>query len=297
MCRNFVWSGKHDQKNMAPIAWDQLCCPEEEGGLGILQVRTWNKAACAKLLWKVAANVKCLWTQWVKAAYLHDESIWEVAPKNDQPWVWKKILKLRSLVRPHVSCQVGDGRQTSLFYDKWLLLKPLCEYMLNDVKNWGRNLKVSSWWNLEAGWTIPNSFKRRYPMLAENIQRKQLSDNEDRFIWQPKNSDLFSVESFYELLRCKKPKVNWYRLIWNCRIPPKVSFICWLLMHKRLKTRHFLTARGVHISTECVFCNFTHETCEHLFFQCGYCKQVWKELLASIGICRNPQHGAQNCHG
>lgn len=216
--------------------------------------------------------------------------MWEASAKDDQPWAWKKILKIRNSLRPHISCQVGDGRQvSSLFYDKWLLGKPLCDYMLNDTKIWGRNLKARAWWNSESGWAVPNSFKRKYPMLADEIQRQQLREVEDRYIWQPNNSGMFSVASFYELLRHRKPKVDWYRLIWKSKIPPKVSFICWLLMHKMLKTRQFLSARGVNISTECVFCICTNETCEHLFWQCEYSNKVWKELLESSGIHRNPQ--------
>lgn len=45
MCRSFLWCGSVEKKPMALVAWDRICVPKSEGGLGVKQVRVWNRAA------------------------------------------------------------------------------------------------------------------------------------------------------------------------------------------------------------------------------------------------------------
>lgn len=40
ICRNFLWCGNVDTKPMALIAWEKICVPKSEGGLGIKQITT-----------------------------------------------------------------------------------------------------------------------------------------------------------------------------------------------------------------------------------------------------------------
>lgn len=35
LCRNFLWSGHRDQKAIPLVAWDRICLPRNEGGLGV----------------------------------------------------------------------------------------------------------------------------------------------------------------------------------------------------------------------------------------------------------------------
>lgn len=109
MCRSFIWNGKLDQRSIFPVSWEQVCCPKEEGGLNVVQIRTWNRAACAKLLWKMASKDNGLWQTWANGAYLQGNSIWQVKAKDDQSWAWKKVLKLRGVIRQYIFCNVGDG--------------------------------------------------------------------------------------------------------------------------------------------------------------------------------------------
>lgn len=56
----YLWSGSSSYSNKAMVAWERVCLPRKEGGLGILQIQAWNKAAFAKLLWKIIGNTDCL---------------------------------------------------------------------------------------------------------------------------------------------------------------------------------------------------------------------------------------------
>ncbi|XP_073049432.1 uncharacterized protein [Primulina eburnea] len=54
--RKFVWPTKH-----LPIAWTSVCKPLGDGGLGLKDLKAWNKALLAKTLWKIHLKKDSLW--------------------------------------------------------------------------------------------------------------------------------------------------------------------------------------------------------------------------------------------
>lgn len=56
--RNFLWSLKHPS-----IAWKKLCRPIEGGGLGLRDLRSWNKTSLSKVLWNIHVKKDILWTK------------------------------------------------------------------------------------------------------------------------------------------------------------------------------------------------------------------------------------------
>lgn len=77
MCRVFLWGSK-----VGRVAWRQLCLPKEEGGLGLLDLRTWIKALLEKTLWNIHTKQDTLWVKWVNEFFLRDCPIWEWVPKK-----------------------------------------------------------------------------------------------------------------------------------------------------------------------------------------------------------------------
>ncbi|CAJ2645555.1 unnamed protein product [Trifolium pratense] len=51
--RNFIWSGNVDQRKLVNVAWDKVCTPTNEGGLGLRSLRHINEAANLKLCWEL----------------------------------------------------------------------------------------------------------------------------------------------------------------------------------------------------------------------------------------------------
>ncbi|VFQ69372.1 unnamed protein product [Cuscuta campestris] len=77
ICRTFLWGNKFYK-----VAWDDICKPKEEGGLGLRNSEVWNQAVMAKNLWNIALRKETLWVQWVHSVYLHDRDIWTWIPKH-----------------------------------------------------------------------------------------------------------------------------------------------------------------------------------------------------------------------
>lgn len=54
--RNFVWSGDIHTRKIVTVAWSKVCCPMQEGGLGLRSIRSINDAAMLQLSWDLIAS-------------------------------------------------------------------------------------------------------------------------------------------------------------------------------------------------------------------------------------------------
>ncbi|XP_057965341.1 uncharacterized protein LOC131155910 [Malania oleifera] len=52
LCQVFQWGGKRK----ALVAWREIYKPKQEGGLGVVDLKTWNRALLTKALWNVQAK-------------------------------------------------------------------------------------------------------------------------------------------------------------------------------------------------------------------------------------------------
>lgn len=145
LCRSYLWTGQIDKSPMALLSWENVCVPKTKGGISIKQIFVWNKDACAKLLWKILVNPCCLWTKWASTVYLRGRSLWRVNSRQDDPWSWKKLFKLRAVFSSYITTCIGEGRQTSLFYDSWLPNGRIVDRINTDTAVWGSDLVVQKW--------------------------------------------------------------------------------------------------------------------------------------------------------
>lgn len=78
---------------MSLVAWSKACLLKSEGGLGLRDLNTWNKALLSKVLWNVHSKSDALWIRWIHAEYLRGEDIWEIVPKmRDSPLIKNVLL-------------------------------------------------------------------------------------------------------------------------------------------------------------------------------------------------------------
>ena len=67
--RRFLWGGGSDQRKIAWMKWESVCLPKEKGGLGIKDVRTFNKALLGKWQWDMLHQNKVLWARILESKY------------------------------------------------------------------------------------------------------------------------------------------------------------------------------------------------------------------------------------
>lgn len=51
--KTFLWTGSNNCSRKALVAWRNMCKPQTTGGLKVINIFTWNRAAICKLLWAV----------------------------------------------------------------------------------------------------------------------------------------------------------------------------------------------------------------------------------------------------
>ncbi|XP_062114593.1 uncharacterized protein LOC133825700 [Humulus lupulus] len=61
ICRNYLWKVMVDSTSSGQVAWDNMCRPKSEGGLGFRRITKWNEAAIGKYVWAVASKQDTLW--------------------------------------------------------------------------------------------------------------------------------------------------------------------------------------------------------------------------------------------
>ena len=88
----------------------------------------------------------------------------------------------------------------------------------------------------------------------------------------------------YEFLRFKGTPVSWVKVVWEPWCLPRHSFIPWLALLGRLRTRdklHFIDTDASY-----VFCLNHEESHSHLFFACSWTSLLWSKVKSRLWLCR-----------
>lgn len=93
LCRKFLWGN-----DSSPVAWDDLCLPKKEGGLGLHHLPCWNSAFLARIMWNIHLKRDSLWVKWVHAIYLKGSNFWNWVPGKRDSALIKNITKTRDIL-------------------------------------------------------------------------------------------------------------------------------------------------------------------------------------------------------
>jgi hypothetical protein len=61
-------------------------------------------------------------------------------------------------------------------------------------------------------------------------------------------------------------------------------FFLWLAFHDALVTREHMCHWGYTGDSLCLFCHAKQENRDHLFFECGLSRRIWRTLMAECGV-------------
>ena len=278
----FLWRGPSLEKNGAKVSWANLCYPLNEGGLGIKSLREWNKAALLKLVWRILTNKDSGWAGWVHSVLLKGRNFWEVKASAKSSWNWRKIMDSRRWCKGLFRTIIGDGRETSLWFDPWLpegrrLFEAFTPRILATT-GLGWDAKVSSIIN-NGVWTFPNGHLTLQQAWS-SIPFHPKQHTQDKIIWPAHASGIFSIASAWNLLRSSKENSTLHGLIWYNHHVPRYSLILWLASRGRLSTMDRPMLGTTTGSRTCILCGSEDESHNHLFFQCTYTGFFWNRLTS-----------------
>ncbi|GKD67596.1 hypothetical protein Tco_1321686, partial [Tanacetum coccineum] len=73
LMRGFLWCQGEMKKGKAKVAWDSVCLPLKEGGLGIRRLEEFNTALMVSHIWSILNARDSLWVQWI---YDYKSKVW-----------------------------------------------------------------------------------------------------------------------------------------------------------------------------------------------------------------------------
>ena len=95
-----------------------------------------------------------------------------------------------------------------------------------------------------------------------------------------------SIAEVWKVIRTRKEKAEWHRLLWSSLTIPKHSVIVWMVVLNRLPTLDRLLSWGIVTRGECCLCHEVIETRNHVFLNCHYSMEIWRMILSHYGISR-----------
>ncbi|KAG7572003.1 Reverse transcriptase domain [Arabidopsis suecica] len=288
LCSAFLWSGTDLNSHKAKISWEKVCRPKQEGGLGLRSLKEANTVCCLKLIWRIVSHSNSLWVNWIQTFILKQDSLWSLTNGTTVgSWIWRKLLKYRTMAKPFCRVEVCNGEKTFFWYDNWSSVGSLLE---NVGSRGFIDMGISKKSSLANAWT--NHRRRRHRTGLLNIiedelhlQRQQRNGNEDRFLWRGKNDTFrpkFSTKDTWNHIRTTATTVSWHRGVWFAHATPKYSFCMWLAAHNRLSTGDRMIKWNHGAPGNCVLCQHHLETRDHLYFSCQYGSKIWAALAKGL---------------
>ena len=107
ICSSFLWKNNDQGARGARVSWDDVCYPKSEGGLGLKDLSSWNKACILQNIWSIIMKAGSLWIAWINEYILKGRSIWQISYSQTHSWNWRKILQLRNIAQRFVENRDG----------------------------------------------------------------------------------------------------------------------------------------------------------------------------------------------
>ncbi|GJW86624.1 hypothetical protein Tco_0161964 [Tanacetum coccineum] len=233
--RSFLWKGR------SKVAWEVVCLPKDEGGLGVRRLDFFNKALMVSHIWKLISNKESLWVKWIHEYKLKGRNFWDIPLRGKMSWGWRKILQLRPSIRDYMWYKLGNGSKASLWFDKWCVLSPLSNIISHrDMYRAGlsKSSKVRDVL-YNGAWEWPIYLLDKYPMLISVSLQNIDATVPDQLQWRNELglSKPFSVSMVWSTIRPRNAKVDWCNVVWFASCIPRHAFNLWLVVKQRLKTQ------------------------------------------------------------
>lgn len=287
----FWWGTKSNEKKIHWMAWEKLCSPKAEGGLGFRNLNTFNQALLAKQGWRLLKYPNSVVARVLKAKYFPNTSFMEASSPSGMSYSWRSIITGREVLAKGLRYQIGDGRCVSIWNDPWIPLP-------HSFKPFSLPLEGTEMWNVED--IIDPESRTWNATMVENLFTKMEADlilsiplshrpSEDKLVWHHDRKGSFNVKSCYHLARtiqrhhtqatssanARDGRSNLWNKIWKARIPPKIRAFAWRLLKGILPTRDALARKITLPDLSCIFCHNHIESDVHLFMRCSALVNFW----------------------
>ncbi|KAL5550226.1 hypothetical protein UlMin_000402 [Ulmus minor] len=204
LCGQFWWGGDSGKRRMHWCSWEKLCSHKADGGMGLRDLRTFNKAILAKQAWRIHSQPTSLAARVLQGFYFHRSSFLQVKVNSSSSFMWRSILWGRELYKQGLRCKIGSGQNTYIYHDCWLPRDGI--FRISSPRVLGEFAKVSSLITASGSWDssiIRESFHEdeAEAILSLPLPRRSTPDT---LLWHYDKSGHYTVrndESCYSWAR------------------------------------------------------------------------------------------------
>ncbi|XP_026430541.1 uncharacterized protein LOC113344071 [Papaver somniferum] len=191
-------------------------------------------------------------------------------------WVHKEVVN-------NTKCIIGDGRNTSLFYDVWYGSETLASVLnRSDLDRSGRVCDIIS----HGNWLLQGAHLQDLVcagVVMENLPT--LCSGRDKRIWMPDMKGVFSVKSARELIRKKFPTMKEASLLWRKVVHPSLAAQNWKFVRGACATLDKVRSRfKIQLASRCSVCQIEEETLQHVLWSCSFAQKAWNWIAGIFNI-------------
>ena len=99
MCARFWWGQIDNERKIHWKKWSVLAQPKKEGGMGFIDLHSFNLAMLAKQGWRLLQQQESLVYKCFKAKYFPRGSFLEAMDVPNSSYVWKSLLAAQPILR------------------------------------------------------------------------------------------------------------------------------------------------------------------------------------------------------
>ncbi|XP_010463404.1 PREDICTED: uncharacterized protein LOC104744076 [Camelina sativa] len=297
----FWWDTNTEKKKMSWIAWRKITKPTKFGGLGIRDIKHFNKALLAKLSWRLLTKPHTLLARVLLGKYCKNLSLLDCKIPSSASHGWRSIGMGRDLLKSKLGRVIGSGANTPIWRTPWLSTSsPLAP--IGPPTEASQHLNVadlllpnSRGWNVDLIKHILPAFEQDILLLKPSFQGA-----EDIWAWLPTKDGCYTAKSGYfestnhepeppvtnPIIPSSELQFDWQRNIWALKTSPKTKLLLWKASQNALPVGANLLHRAISESAKCPYCD-EEETITHLFFHCAFARKIWELLPVKTSIQLN----------
>ncbi|GJN12793.1 hypothetical protein PR202_ga31105 [Eleusine coracana subsp. coracana] len=222
--------------------------------------------------------------------------LWAQKTAPGRPWAGLEIPihpHARALFDISIITQVGNGRSTLFWSDRWLhdcSLGDIAPEVVASVPQ--RVIKTRTveqalhnlQWvrDISAGLSLVGLIE--YLVLWDLVSGFSLSDEMDQHRWRHDSFGVFTAKSAYRQFFQGSITFEPWRRIWKTWAPPKCKTFLWLATKDKCWTADNLRKRGLPHLDKCVLCDQEDETVQHVLVGCVFAREFWYKLFTMFGL-------------
>jgi hypothetical protein len=232
----FFWQGDSEKKKYRLAKWSVVCCPKDQGGLGIHDLSVKNLALLDKWLLKLLTE-DGTWQTILKRKYIGQKALSQVLWKPGDSDFWAGLMAIKKFFFSLGTFSIKDGSEIRFWEDRWLGATSLREQypvLCNIMRYKGDTIaKV-----LESS---PSNVLFRRDLLGQrllswnalllHLANIHLQPGHDEFRWNLHENGKLSVASMYNALI--QPDIPFDKVInnrlWKLKIPLRIKLFGWYL--------------------------------------------------------------------